>query len=226
MKHHPDTTVLAAYAEGTIDASNGLIIAAHLEVCPHCRAIVDELEEQASTQLEELIDFGHSEASLSDIDMSAMFDSITQLSKAPKVSKKPAEVCVEVNGKQFVLPKALHRLSRQMGEWKNYGGKVFSAHIDTGEQERMSLLYITDGVQVPQHTHKGVETTLVLHGSFSDETGEYKEGDFMVADGETQHAPKTMQGQDCLCLTILSDPMIFTQGVARVFNLFGRGMYP
>ncbi|MDW3642705.1 transcriptional regulator, partial [Vibrio sp. 1291-1] len=26
--------------------------------------------------------------------------------------------------------------------------------------------------------------------------------------------------------TVLTEPMIFTQGVARIFNLFGKGLYP
>ncbi len=78
----------------------------------------------------------------------------------------------------------------RMGEWRSYGGKVFTSTIDIDEECRVSLLYINKGVQVPQHTHKGFESTLVLHGSFQDENGEYHAGDFIREDGETKHAPK------------------------------------
>lgn len=222
MKHHPSTEMLTAYSDGTIDACNGLTLAAHLETCKDCQGRVAELEAQASLSLQ-------SEPVDSNVDeklMSEMFNNITSLDRINFVPKLDLDVNIEVNGKQFVLPKALHRVRRHFGEWKNYGGKVYSAHLDIGEDERVSLLYIAGGVQVPQHTHKGVETTLVLHGKFSDESGEYQAGDFTVADGSVKHTPKTEEGQDCLCLTVLSDPMVFTQGVARIFNMFGRGMYP
>jgi putative transcriptional regulator len=222
MKNHPSNELLLAYSDGTIDACNGLTLAAHLETCQHCREQIAELESQASISLQnEPI-----ESTIDEAMMNEMFNNIVNLDKKALVPKLNLGVNVEVNGKKFALPKSLHRVSRHLGEWKNYGGKVYSAHLDIGEDERVSLLYIAAGVQVPQHTHKGVETTLVLHGSFSDESGEYHAGDFTVADASVKHTPKTEEGQDCLCLTVLSDPMVFTQGVARVFNMFGRGMYP
>jgi len=228
MNYHPTTEMLAAYSNGTIDACNGLTLAAHLEKCHHCHDLVTELEAQAAKQQIESATIDDAEMALSANDnlLSGMFDNITNMDRITFTPKSETKVTVEVNGKQFELPKALHRVSKHLGEWKNYGGKVYSAHLDLNESERVSLLYIAAGVQVPQHTHKGVETTLVLHGNFSDESGQYKPGDFTVADASIKHTPKTEEGQDCLCLTVLSEPMVFTQGVARIFNLFGRGMYP
>lgn len=133
---------------------------------------------------------------------------------------------VNVAGKSFELPKTLVRFSDLVGSWRSYGGKVFSAQIDLGEDARVSLMYIGENVQIPQHTHRGLESTLVLHGGFSDEDGQYEEGDLMVRDASVKHSPFTQEGEDCLCLTVLTEPMIFTQGVARIFNLFGKGLYP
>lgn len=113
-----------------------------------------------------------------------------------------------------------------MGEWKSYGGKVYSAQVDLGEEARVNLMYISEDVRIPQHTHKGQESTLVLHGGFSDEDGHYEVGDVLVRDASVKHSPFTKPGEDCLCLTVLTEPMIFTQGVARIFNMFGKGMYP
>lgn len=91
---------------------------------------------------------------------------------------------------------------------------------------RINLLYIAEGVKIPQHTHKGIESTLILHGGFSDEEGHYEAGDYLVKDASDKHSPFTKADEDCLCLTVLTEPMVFTQGVARIFNLFGKGMYP
>ncbi|MPW37036.1 ChrR family anti-sigma-E factor [Vibrio sp. B1Z05] len=222
MKHHPSNELLKAYASGTIDACNGVTLAAHLEMCPHCQSKVQEFEELAS---QSLIDV-EPEVELELADMEAMFNDIISLDRKPDMKVAKPAVTIEVNGKQFSLPQSLQNVSQRLSEWKSYGGKVYTAQLDIGEQERLSLLYITGGVQVPQHTHKGIETTLVLHGRFHDEIGQYKEGDFTVADASIKHAPRTDEGQDCLCLTLLSDTMIFTQGAARIFNMFGRGMYP
>jgi putative transcriptional regulator len=223
MKHHPSNETLKQYADGTIDACNGLIVAAHLERCPHCSDRTSELEESlANHELIEASDSNHIE-----VDMAAMLSQITGMQQiTTKITGASSPITVEVNGKSFQLPSALKGVVGQLQDWKSYGGKVFSASFDIGEQERVSLLYIAEGVQVPQHTHKGTEATLVLHGQFEDENGTYSKGDFMIEDGETKHTPRTMKGQDCLCLTVLTEPMVFTQGVARVFNMFGRGMYP
>ncbi|WP_261816810.1 ChrR family anti-sigma-E factor [Vibrio gallicus] len=223
MKHHPSIELLTAYANGTIDACNGITIASHLETCPQCQAEVEKLEaKQASQEFEH---FPQAQQDMS-FDMEQMFNDITNLQPASLVPRIDGDIKVTVNGKEFVLPRALHSLTHRLNDWKSYGGKVYSANFDIDENERVSLLYISGGVQVPQHTHKGIETTLVLHGRFVDEEGEYQEGDFTIADSTTRHSPRTEVGQDCLCLTVLSEPMVFTQGPARIFNLFGRGMYP
>ncbi|EHD2240736.1 transcriptional regulator [Vibrio vulnificus] len=222
MSTHPNNMLLQAYASGEIDAVSGLVVATHLEVCPDCRDLFAQFEgEQAQHFAAEKQD-EMSALSLFD----AMFDAIVQSDVKEDAREVYEPRYIEVKGKRFVLPQTLCRYADLMSEWRSYGGKVFSSQLDFGEEARVNLMYISEGVQIPQHTHKGLETTLVLHGSFSDEDGEYQQGDFMQRDASVKHSPKTKAGEDCLCLTVLTDPLIFTQGVARVFNLFGKGLYP
>jgi putative transcriptional regulator len=226
MSYHPDEQTLKRFAIGEIDSAHGAAVATHLETCSHCRQLVAKFEEEAA---DDLVAFG-TEGALSDNDLALVFNNmmndIMELDADYSKPKARTAAKIEVNGKSFKVPAPLSPFVDQMGEWKSYGGKVFTSNIALDEDCKVSLLYITEGVQVPQHTHKGYESTLVLHGSFSDENGEYHEGDFIREDGETKHAPQTAANQDCLCLSILTEPMIFTQGVARVFNRFGKGMYP
>lgn len=226
MSYHPEEQILKRFAIGEIDSAHGAAVATHLETCSHCRQLVAKFEEEAA---DDLVAIG-TEGATSDNDLALVFDNmmndIMELDADYSKPKVRTAATVEVNGKSFKVPATLKPFVNQMGEWKSYGGKVFTSNIDLDEDCRVSLLYITEGVQVPQHTHKGHESTLVLHGSFSDENGEYHEGDFIREDGETKHSPQTAANQDCLCLSILTEPMIFTQGVARVFNRFGKGMYP
>ncbi|MCM5508873.1 ChrR family anti-sigma-E factor [Vibrio sp. SCSIO 43169] len=220
MSYHPNQHMLQAYVEGSLDAVDGFTVATHLVSCPTCKKQVQELESRYGEALMSLDAFD-------DNNFDDMLNDILQTEPAPESARpirKPTSI--EVNGKTFQLPLSLSRFRDKLGEWKSYGGKVYSAPIDIGDSVRVNLMYISEDVKIPQHTHKGVESTLILHGGFSDEDGHYEAGDYLVKDASIKHSPYTQKGEDCLCLTVLTEPMIFTQGVARIFNLFGKGMYP
>ncbi|MDW3078296.1 ChrR family anti-sigma-E factor [Vibrio sp. 1403] len=219
MNKHPDNSLLEAYASGSIDAVSGLVVATHLETCTKCRAYVNQVEASQANIVSDIPSEYVSE-------FDDMFNDIINAEPATDNIVIRDSAAVNVAGKSFALPKTLARLSDLVGSWRSYGGKVFSAQIDLGEDARVSLMYIGEDVQIPQHTHKGLESTLILHGGFSDEDGQYEEGDLMIRDASVKHSPYTKAGEDCLCLTVLTEPMIFTQGVARIFNMFGKGLYP
>ncbi|OAJ95386.1 ChrR family anti-sigma-E factor [Vibrio bivalvicida] len=220
MSYHPQTSMLQAYVQGMLDDVSAFTIATHIESCPKCRQMVQHFEAQCGEEL-----FNESIDSTQGLD--SMFEQIVSLEQNCEPLRPPRlPTFIEVNGKNFRLPLSLTRFRDRISEWKNYGGKVYSASIDISEQARVNLMYIAEDVTIPQHTHKGLESTLVLHGGFSDEEGHYQVGDYLLKDGSVKHSPFTRQGEDCLCLTVLTEPMLFTQGVARVFNLFGKGMYP
>ncbi|MFA0440722.1 transcriptional regulator [Vibrio sp. 10N.286.49.C2] len=225
MAYHPDDTLLKLYAAGEIDTARGVAIASHVDSCHQCREAVARFEECAASALDdiEVLNTSHQDE---EAVFSNMLEDIMTLEADFSSPKVRSAATITVNDKSFRVPASLQPLVDRMGEWRSYGGKVFTSTVDIDENYRVNLLYITEGVQVPQHTHKGIESTLVLHGEFSDEMGSYSKGDYLEEDGETKHAPQTAMGQDCLCLSILTEPMVFTQGVARIFNRFGKGMYP
>jgi putative transcriptional regulator len=224
MSYHPPISLLAAYADGSIDAAQGLVVATHLDICACCREQVRKNEEYLANQV-----FSSSKASVDD-DSDAMAEMLSSILASPQESGSttsvpvPKSCRVEVNGKSIDIP---HRLSKfiEKSRWKSYAGKVFSQPLDIAGDAKVSLMYMGKDVSVPQHTHKGTELTLVLHGGFSDDSGYYGVGDFIERDASIRHSPTTGH-EDCLCLTLLTEPMLFTQGVARVFNLFGKGLYP
>ncbi|MDA9556929.1 ChrR family anti-sigma-E factor [Vibrio sp.] len=225
IDHHPTIERLEQYVLGTIDASHGFAIASHLDYCSVCQAQVSELEAKVAEAA-----FHHSEiesASTSD-DMMNMFSAIVEVAPQTIVDStptRPKAEYIEVANKRFQLPTQVARQISSLGEWKNYGGKVFSAPITLENNVHANLMYIAQGVSIPEHTHKGKETTLILHGGYQDQLGSYKAGDYIECTQSDIHSPETTH-EDCLCLTLLTEPMLFTKGVARVFNLFGKGMYP
>ncbi len=138
MNKHPDNNLLEAYASGSIDAVSGLVVATHLETCSKCRAYVNQLE---AAQADVVIESSVMEY---DVEFDSMFNDI--INAEPKsdsiIIKDVARVAVA--GKDFKLPKTLSRFSDLVGEWKSYGGKVYSAQIDLGEDARVNLMYISE----------------------------------------------------------------------------------
>jgi len=61
----------------------------------------------------------------------------------------------------------------------------------------------------PRHTHRGVETVLVLQGGYRDERGEHRAGDFVdYADGTT-HAPVALLGdRPCVLLALAHEGVL------------------
>ena len=236
MSHHPSLNMLEAYALGQLDIGHSIAVSAHLEFCPACRNQLFRCEELAGQQLHnqcamEVHDGGLDahDANAEKVNWEQMLTQITDLPQQRAKASSPALLyapTIDVNGVRLRVPKALHHLLNGRPEWRSYAGKVYSLPLHSESASRVNLLYIGANVMVPQHTHKGTESTLVLHGGFSDEDGEYHAGDFLMRDASIKHSPHTSVGQDCLCLTVLTDTMVFTQGIARLFNLFGRGVYP
>ena len=66
------------------------------------------------------------------------------------------------------------------------------------------------GGKTPKHDHHGLEYTVVLKGSFSDENAVYREGDFLVRQPGDVHQPMGAQNGECICLSALSAPIKLT----------------
>src|SRR6476469_6612760 len=52
ITHHPGEETLAAFAAGTLDEPRSVVVAAHVALCPHCRATVATFEQFAGTLVE------------------------------------------------------------------------------------------------------------------------------------------------------------------------------
>ena len=122
---------------------------------------------------------------------------------------------------ELPLPRALNSLNA--APWQGVG-KVSRARFQFNDDERrLSLLKIDKGGQIPQHTHTGIEITLLLEGSFEDDMGRYQKGDFIWLDKDHTHSPITQEG--CVCLTLVSDSLYFTQGFSKLLNPLGKLIY-
>ncbi|UCH76055.1 MAG: cupin domain-containing protein [Rhodospirillales bacterium] len=211
MHHHPSDELLLDYASGALGEGWSLAIATHLALCPACRRAVAGMETLGGGFLTSVAPAPIGDDAL-DIVM-ARLDAEPQEPAAAPVAEIP-------RGAEPVLPQPLRGyLGGDAGdlEWRRLGLGAFQVPVAM-EDRRTSvrLLRIPAGRPVPEHSHRGLELTLVLRGAFSDATGEYKRGDFQEADDSLEHRPHAAPGEDCICLAVTDAPLRFSSVTARI----------
>lgn len=192
---------------------------ADLDNVPHAEDdnIADEADNMIGQTANAVVDSNNNATSIE----ATMLDQITRLPVEKAVTLPKTITEIEVSGQRIALPNAIKSLA--LKEWQGLG-KISRARINLDDEtRRTSLLHIDKGGSVPHHTHKGFEITLLLQGSFEDEMGTYHAGDFIWLSGEHTHNPVTQEG--CVCLTVSSDALHFTQGVSQLFNPLGKLIY-
>lgn len=80
------------------------------------------------------------------------------------------------------------------------------------------LLQIDAGKKVAEHSHKGLEMTLILDGAFDDETGRYEKGSLIITDEEVTHSPIADLTDGCLCFTTRHNALQFKGAIGKVLN--------
>ena len=64
----------------------------------------------------------------------------------------------------------------------------------------------------------------MLQGGYTDNTGNYRVGDFAVGPGAQEHQPIADPGEPCIALIVLEKPIVLTSFWGRLFNpLLRRG---
>jgi putative transcriptional regulator len=227
IKHHPKFELIKAFVNGDLPASLSAGIAIHADMCPVCQQTIAQFTEQvAENSFEEeyldqfIVDDNESLAALASIDFEHMIDDIVECSDIT-VTVPTVEKNIRFNNITYTLPTALNSMA--LGKHAHIG-KLTRTRIQLNENEiHTSLLHIQPGGGVPEHTHKGFELTVLLAGSFHDESGEYVKGDFIMLDSSHQHHPVSTNG--CLCYTVANDALHFTQGVNKLLNPIGSFIY-
>ena len=222
VKHHPSISLLELYCDGSLNAEVALLVATHLDYCPHCQQLCHDIEADLGGQLAE------SAAGPSDLhttDWLEMMNRITATPQLPKAAPAPApQSLLSIGGYQFELPRALRRIAGRRSKWLSMGG-IATARLPSGEPHHASLLFIDKNTDVPLHTHQGLEMTLVLSGEMVDEHGRYVPGDLIINSPDDTHKPRNISDEPCLCLSVLSAPLQFKEGLTRWLNPLQRFFY-
>jgi putative transcriptional regulator len=220
IKYHPGMAVLEQFADGSLTADVALAVAAHIDLCPHCQQISHDIANDLAGQLTQQA------VKIDKTDWSGMLSAITAQAQSDSLPRHEMDISklIVVRQREFNVPRALQRLAAKHGKWLNLGG-ISTAKLPAGRDYHISLLYIDKDTEVPQHTHLGLEMTLVLAGKIVDENGEYHAGDLLINSPDDTHTPRTLPDEDCLCLSVLSAPLQFKKGLTRLLNPLQQFFY-
>ncbi|MGF1563631.1 MAG: ChrR family anti-sigma-E factor [Geminicoccaceae bacterium] len=216
-RHHLPDDLLAGYAAGSIDEALSLLVATHVSMCATCRARLAAFEALGGSMLDALEGIAVSQESFQRVNARLCacepmsVQAVSATSKACSSSGLPAtlDAYLPADGTGPV--------------WRNVvpGVQTMRLKVGTGETI-LRLLKIRGGMAVPDHSHHGDETTLVLRGSFSDRGERFLPGDVVVNADDDLHSPVIDEGEDCICLVATEAPLAFKNPVHRAFNLFAR----
>ena len=211
ISHHPDGVTLMSYAAATIAEPLAAVVAAHLAMCPRCRAEVGDLERLGSA---------------------IMLSSPGRPGDAAlKVPRQPTDVAIpaaqriaHVPGRLPAPIAAAYGLSLENIPWKRLGPGVWHHRLALrrASDGDLRLLRIAPGRTMPDHGHGGAELTLVIEGAYSDITGVYRRGDIQDVDEGIEHQPIVDKAAECVCLIASEHPARFKSLVGRLTQPWTR----
>ncbi|GAB1256799.1 ChrR family anti-sigma-E factor [Aurantivibrio plasticivorans] len=235
--HHPSQELLVSYAAGSCSTSQALCIATHLEFCAKCRALHNRNNAIGGALLDTAASSTHSVSSINPRSKSRVMELIanrqteggqalapqtpeplTKTEPSPRNQLTPSKQSATPRALRKLVPDGLSSIRWKMATLSVKTSDLFKDHDGTN----VSLLKIKAGGKVGKHRHLGDEYTVILQGSFSDETGVYKKGDFLLRDANQQHTPVATKDTECICLTAQEAPLQFTGKWWSVFNPFLR----
>ncbi|WP_134682158.1 ChrR family anti-sigma-E factor [Paracoccus ravus] len=201
IRHHIPDDVLEAYHAGSLPHAFGVVVAAHLSLCDACRAWAESRDMMGGALLRELAGAALHEGARARI-LAAMDGPVPAVPRGSAVFPAPVMAC----------------LGGQPPRWRMLGGGIRQQILAADAEGSLRLLYIPPGKAVPEHGHGGLELTLVLQGSFSDNAGAFHRGDVETAHDAIDHQPVAGPGMPCICLAATDAPLRFHAFLPRLLQ--------
>jgi len=213
--NHPADELLAAYSAGSLPLSQALCISAHLEHCHSCLQELQQLNRVGSELMLQLEPAPASERLKQDL-LERLDSLVDETAEPPPAGDRSIPRCL----RQFV------DRGYQGLKWRRVSPGIRSVELCRDSNgARVELLKIRPGGSAVTHSHLGDEYTVILEGSFSDEHGLYRKGDFLVKGIGDRHTPVATLDRECICLAVTEGPVQLTGFFGRLLNPLIRRSY-
>lgn len=243
INNHPSLELITEYSSGSLRLSHALCIAAHIEQCDQCASqaaklsrvganlfeqqqpienadIHQKVKDKLMGMLEGIPNFSIEKRGTVAVDMDASTSSPCQVDTGATTF---------LNHKQYKIPKSLQQFvdtDYDNLHWVSVSPSIKIAELcRDSDGSQVALTRVKPGGKMPRHWHTGDELTTILEGSFSDEYGIYKKGDFIAHSSDHKHQPVVSKDAECICLTVLDAPIQFTSLFTRWLNPLLRRQY-
>ena len=131
-----------------------------------------------------------------------------KISHDPFLSQLPVTLQVHLKDKEI--------------NWKSFKDVKIASILPKDQNEKLELIHVMPGAKIPQHTHEGHESFLVLHGSYSDEYGSYKAGTVQVRSDDHHHTPIGHTQTGCIGLAYTHGKIKFSGAFGKLLNLIAN----
>ena len=140
-------------------------------------------------------------------------------------SQSKKKLVINSNNDPFLnqLPKSLQaHLFKKKIKWKSFKDVKIASILPKDKNEKLELIHVMPGAKIPQHTHEGNESFLVLHGSYSDEYGSYNQGTVQVRSDDHHHTPVGHAKTGCIGLAYTHGKIKFSGKFGKLLNLIAN----
>ena len=137
--------------------------------------------------------------------------------------KSPSKISDEYDPLLSQLPITLRsHLKNNDVKWKSFKDVKVASLLPKENNEKLELIHVMPGAKIPQHTHEGNESFLVLHGSYSDEYGSYKQGSVQVRSDDHDHTPVGHAQTGCIGLAYTHGKIKFSGKFGKLLNIIAN----
>ncbi|AHM03199.1 hypothetical protein roselon_00783 [Roseibacterium elongatum DSM 19469] len=201
VTHTVPDSLLMGYATGALPEAFDVVISTHVSLSDDARARLASFEAVGGAVLEDM--------DKADVAEDSLEKTLAMIGAAPPREAQPMP-------KDGVFPAPLRAIvggDSDSVKWRNVARGAKQSVLQSNSEASVRLLHIPAGQAMPEHSHRGMELTLVLQGGYSSEDGHFVRGDLEVADQETHHTPVADDdGEDCICL-VATDARLKFQGL-------------
>ena len=219
INKHPSYDMLLNHAMGNTSEAESLIISCHIAYCPICKKEIEKYEEIGGYYLT-----NHEKLNVSKDLWKNILDKVEDLEQEHKQNNYLSHsIKSKLSNDVIKIPSFLIEYLEKMhntDSWKSTINNVRYKDIKFKDSNfKGKLLEIPAGKMMPKHGHESYEATLVLHGGYKDEKGEYNLGDLVVASSDEVHSPIADTNTGCLCLVVYSGEIQFKGLIGSILNL-------
>ena len=149
-----------------------------------------------------------------------LWDKVLDQTKYDNLSYKADE---EYDPLLSQLPITLRtHLKNNKVKWKSFKDVKVASILPKENNEKLELIHVMPGAKIPQHTHEGNESFLVLHGSYSDEYGSYNQGSVQIRSDDHDHTPVGHSQTGCIGLAYTHGKIKFSGKFGKLLNLIAN----